>query len=105
MVEDKIIYDWELYDVVGDDHFNCMATIQEVIEALPDPDRSVRLIRYDREGNWEDCHIAPDGTFENDAVFFGGYGRKVPKRYIEQVARWVKRYGYECREVWKIDEE
>ncbi len=105
MTEDKIIYEWGLYHVVEDDHFEFQATPQQIAEAMPDPDVSVRLIRYDREGNWEDCHIGPDGTFEHGGFFLGGYSdKKVPKRYVEQAARWVKKYGYECHEVWTIDE-
>ena len=101
---DKIIYDWGLYHVVDDDHFEVQATPQQIAKAMPDPDISVRLIRYDSEG-WKDCHIAPDGTFENDGFFIGGYpAKKVPKRYVEQAARWVNKYGYACHEVWAIDE-
>ena len=105
MVEDKIIYEWGLYDNVADDHFNCNASTQEIAEAMPNPDITLRLIRYERNGEWDDCVVLPNGLFEHDAIFGVGYGTKVPKRYIEQLARWVKKYGYECNEVWTIDKE
>jgi hypothetical protein len=99
MAQDKIIYDWGLYNVADDDHFEFEATPQQIAEAMPDPDISVRLIRYDRNGDWEDCYIGSDGTFEHDGFFLCGCSnRKVPKRYVEQAARWVSKYGYECRE-------
>jgi hypothetical protein len=100
---DKIIYEWGLYDNVADDHFNCNASPQEIAEAMPDPDITIRLIRYERNGEWDDCVVLPNGLLEYDAYFGVGYGTKVPKRYIEQLARWVKKYGHECNEVWTID--
>ena len=100
MSQDKIIYEWGLYDNVEDDHFNCNATPQEIAEAMPDPDITVRLIRYDRNGESDECVVLPNGLFEHSAIFGAGYGTKVPKRYIEQLARWVEKYGYECREVF-----
>jgi hypothetical protein len=97
MEREKVIYEWGLYDVVADDHFEFSATPQQIAEAMPDPDISVRLIRYQPDEGWEDCHITADGTFEFDGVFACGNGRHVPKRFVEQVARWVKKYGYELR--------
>lgn len=97
---DKVIYEWGLYDNVADDHFNCNATPQEIAEALPDPNVSIRLLRYASESrpdgfNWTECYVTADGKFERQGL--EGI-HKVPKRYVEQLARWVDKYGCECNE-------
>ena len=93
----KVVYEWGLYDVVRDDHFNTDATPKEIAEAMSDPYVSLRLVRWstDESGlaDMEDCHVRSDGTFEGGGYFLQT-GRKVPKRYSEQLARWVAKYGY-----------
>ena len=46
---DKVIYEWGLYANKHDDHFEFQATPQRIAEALPNPDVSIRLIRYASE--------------------------------------------------------
>ena len=96
----KVIYEWGLYDNVEDDHFNCDANPEEIAAALPDPDVSIRLLRYASSLRpdgylFTDCYVTGDGTFQSDC--FDG-GAKIPKRYVEQLARWVAKYGCECNE-------
>ena len=102
-LKETVEYEWGLYHVVKDNHFNTSATAQEVAEAMPDPNVIVRLIRYDPDEGYEDCHVTSDGTFEDGGYFL--HGTKVPKRFKDQLQRWVEKYGYEVREVWAIDEE
>ena len=97
---DKVIYEWGLYANKGDDHFEFQATPQQIAEALPNPDVSIRLIRYASESRpdgflFTECYVDQDGTFESNGYFDGGHGTKVPKRYVEQLARWVAKHGCE----------
>ena len=100
-LKETVKYEWGLYDVVEDNHFNTSATAKEVAEAMPDPNVIVRLIRYDPDEGYEDCHVVAGGTFEDDGHFL--LGTKVPKRFLDQLERWVVKYGYEVREVCAID--
>lgn len=93
-MNEKIQYEWGLYDVVRDDHFECSATADEIAEYMMDPDVSLRLIRWHPDDGMDDCHVKPDGTFEANGWFRMGQGTKVSKRYVEQLRRWVMKYGY-----------
>jgi len=93
-MKEKITYEWGLYDVVRDDHFQCSATPAEVAEYMMNPNVSLRLIRWHPDDGMDDCHVEPDGTFEAGGWFRLGQGTKVPKRYVEQLQRWVAAYGY-----------
>ena len=92
-MHEKIVYEWGLYDVINDDHFNTDATRQEIAEAMPEPEISLRLVRWHPDDGAEDCYVRADGTFEKGG-YFPHTGLKVPKRYVEQLARWVAKYGY-----------
>ena len=93
-MNERITYEWGLYDVVRDDHFQDSATPKEIAEYMMDPDVSLRLVRWHPDDGMDDCHVEPDGTFEADGWFRLGDGPKVPKRYVEQLRRWVEKYGY-----------
>lgn len=93
-MHNTIEYVWGLYDVKRDDHFNEEATPQEIAAYMMDPDVSLRLQRWHPEEGREDCHVKADGTFEANGWFALGQGHKVPKRYVQQLERWVRKYGY-----------
>ena len=97
---DKVIYEWGLYDNKADDHFEFSATPQQISEALPDPNVSIRLLRYASESRpdgflFTECYVTANGTFESEHL--DGV-HKVPKRHVGQLARWVAKYGCECNE-------
>ena len=105
MQNDKVVYEWGLYDVVLDDHFNTEATPDEIAESMLDPEVSLRLTRWSPDDSglaeMEDCHVKADGTFENEGHFLQT-GRKVPKRYSQQLARWVAKYGYNISDSYPV---
>lgn len=97
---DKVIYEWGLYDNVRDDHFEFSATPQQIAEALPSPDVSIRLLRYASESRpdgflFTECYVTADGKFESE--YLDGV-HKVPMRYVKQLAQWVAKYGCKCDE-------